>query len=161
MCLIRNQVNSHEFRGFKSLLLRQIIEHNMTAIRNNEKLKGFVRNTLGCGCPEEVFEKIDVSMHLAVGHEKEVTRIVVGDTLLIYIIGPEPYGDFIDRVESVGLAAKNDRDTNNYNRFRLVISGFEDYVRQREASERFSELFKMDAKMHIHFVSQELVEGLS
>jgi hypothetical protein len=133
----------------------------MTAIRNNENLKGFVRNTLGCGCPEEVFEKIDLSMHLAVGHEKEVTRIVVGDTLLIYIIGPEPYGDFIDRVESIGLAAKNDRDTNNYNRFRLVISGFEDDVRQREASERFSELFKMDAKMHIHFVSQELVDGLS
>ena len=161
MCLIRNQVNSHEFRGFKSLLLRQIIEHIMTAIRNNEKLKGFVRNTLGCGCPEEVFEKIDISMHLAVGHEKEVTRIVVGDTLLIYIIGPEPYGDFIDRVESISLAAKNDRDTNNYNRFRLVISGFEDDVRQREASERFSELFKMDEKMHIHFVSQELVDGLS
>jgi hypothetical protein len=133
----------------------------MTAIRNNENLKGFVRNTFGCGCHEEVFEKIDVSMYLAVGHEKEVTRIVVGDTLLIYIIAPEPYGDFIDRVESIGLAAKNDRDTNNYNRFRLVISGFEDDVRQREASERFSELFKMDAKMHIHFVSQELVDGLS
>jgi hypothetical protein len=108
-----------------------------------------------------VFEKIDVSRHLAVEHEKEVTRIVVGDTLLIYIIGPESYGDFIDRVESVGLAGKNDRDTNNYNRFRLVVSGFEDDVRQREASERFSELFKMDAKMHIHFVNQELVEGLS
>ena len=70
----------------------------MTAIRNNEKLKGFVRNTLGCGCPEEVFEKIDVSMYLAVGHEKEVTRIVVGDTLLIYIIAPETYGDLIDGI---------------------------------------------------------------
>jgi hypothetical protein len=108
-----------------------------------------------------VFEKIDVSRHLAVEHEKEVTRIVVGDTLLIYIIGPEPYGEFIDRVASVGLAGKNDRDMNNYNRFRLVVSVFEDDVRQREASERFSELFKMDAKMHIHFVNQELVEGLS
>ena len=161
MCLIRNQVNSHEFRGFKSLLLRQIIEHIMTAIWNNEKIKGFVKNTLGCGCPEEVFEKIDVSRVRAAGHGKEVTRIVVGDTLLIYIIGPEPYGDLIDRVESFGLAGKNDRDTNNYNRFRLVVSGFEDDVRQAEASERFSESFKKDAKMHIHFVSQELVEGLS
>ena len=160
MCLIRNQVNSHEFRGFKSLLLRQMIEHNMTAAWNNEKLKGFVKNTLGCGCPEKVFEKIDVSRVQAVGHEKEVTRIVVGDTLLIYIIGPEPYGDLIDRVESVSLAGKNDRDTNNYNRFRLVVSGFEDVVRQVEVSERFSESFKMDAKMHIHFVNLELVEGL-
>ncbi|MDB4575892.1 hypothetical protein N9112_02925 [bacterium] len=133
----------------------------MTAIRNNEKLKGFVRNTLGCGCPEEVFEKIDVSMYLAVGHEKEVTRIVVGDTLLIYIIAPETYGDLIDGIESLGLAGKKDRDINNYNRFRLVVSGLEGDVRQREASEHFSEFFKMDAKMHIHFVNQELVEGLS
>jgi hypothetical protein len=161
MCLIRNQVNSHEFRGFKSLLLRQIIELNMTAIWNNEKLKGFVKNTLGCGCPEKVFEKIDVSRVHVAGHGTEVTRIVIGDTLLIYIIGPESYGDLIDRFESVSLAGKNDRDTNNYNRFRLVVSGFEDDVRQAKASERFSESFKMDAKMHLHFVSQELVEGLS
>jgi hypothetical protein len=133
----------------------------MTAIWNNIKLKGFVKNTLGCGCPEKVFEKIDVSSVLAVGPEKEVTRIVVGDTLLIYIISSEPYGDLIDRVEAAGLAGKDDRDTNNYNRFRLVVSCVEHDVRQGEASERFSVLFEMDAKMHVHFVDRELVEGLS
>ena len=73
----------------------------MTTIWNNEKLKVFVKNTLGCGCPEKVFEKIEVSKHLTEEHEKEITRIVVGDTLLIYVIPPEPSGEFVDRKNGV------------------------------------------------------------
>ena len=132
----------------------------MTAIWNNENLKAFVKNALGCGCPEKVFEKIDVSKLLTVEHGKEITRIVVGETLLIYIIRTESSGNFVDSVESIGLAGKADRDTNNYNRFRLVVSGFEDDVQQGKVSERFSESFNSDEKMHIHFVNQELVDGL-
>ena len=133
----------------------------MTASWNNEKIKVFVKNTLGCGCPEKVFEKIDVSKLPTVEHEKEITRIVVGDTLLIYVIRPEPSGNFVDSVESIGLAGKTDRDINNYNRFRLVVSSFEDEVQQEKVSERFSKTFNTDDKMHIHFVNQELVEGLN
>ena len=133
----------------------------MTASWNNEKIRVFVKNTLGCGCPEKVFEKIDVSKLPTVGHEKEITRIVVGDTLLIYVIRPEPSGNFVDSVESIGLAGKTDRDINNYNRFRLVVSNFEDEVQQEKVSERFSKTFNTDDKMHIHFVNQELVEGLN
>lgn len=133
----------------------------MTAILDNEKIKVFVKNTLGCGCPEKVFEKIDVSKLLTVKLEKEITRIVVGDTLLIYVIHPEPSGDFVDSVESIGLAGKTDRDTNKYNRFRLVVSGFDDDVQQEKVSKRFSKSFNSDEKMHIHFVNQELVDGLS
>ncbi len=132
----------------------------MTASWNNEKLKVFVKNTLGCGCPEKVFAKIDVSKLTTVEHEKEITRIVVGDTLVIYIIRLESSGAFVDSVELIGLAGKADRDTNNYNRFRLVISSFEDDVQQERVSERFSKLFNTDEKMHIHFVSQKLLEGL-
>ncbi len=133
----------------------------MTASWNNEKIKVFVKNTLGCGCPEKVFEKIDVSKLPTVEHEKEITRIVVGDTLLIYIIRPEPSGNFVDSVESIGLAGKTDRDTNSYNRFRMVLSSFEDETQQEEVAGRFSKLFNTDEKMHLHFVNQELVDGLS
>lgn len=133
----------------------------MTAIWNNEKLKVFVKNTLGCGCPEKVFEKIDVSELLTEEYDKEITRIVVGDTLLIYIIGPELSGYYVDSIESIGLAGKNDRDANNYNRFRLVVSSFEDEVQQEKVSDGFSKSFDTDEKMHIHFVKQKLIEGLN
>lgn len=132
----------------------------MTAVWNNEKIKVFVKDTLGCGCPEKVFEKIDVGKRQADEHEKDVIRIVVGDTLLIYLIRPELYADLADSVVSIGLAGKADRDTNNYNRFRLVVSGFEDDVQQVKVSDRFSKLFNEDEKMHIHFVNQDLLEGL-
>ena len=132
----------------------------MNTVWNNEKIKVFVKDTLGCGCPEKVFEKIDVSKLQTVENEKEITRIVVGGTLLIYVIRPKLPGDFVDSVEAIGLAGKNDRDTNNYNRFRLVVSGFEDEVQQGKVAGRFSALFNTDEKMHIHFVDQELVDGL-
>jgi hypothetical protein len=133
----------------------------MTASWNNEKIKVFVKNTLGCGCPEKVFEKIDVSKLQALEHKKEITRIVVGDTLLVYVIRPELSGNFVDIVEAIGLAGKTDRDTNHYNRFRLVVSGFDDELQQGNAAGRFSKAFNTDEKMHIHFVAQEMVDGLS
>ena len=133
----------------------------MTTAWDYEKLKVFVKNTLGCGCPEKVFEKIDVSKRPVVADEKDIIRIVVGDTLLIYIIRPEPPDDFVDSVESIGLAGKTDRDTNNYNRFRLVVSSFEDNAQQEKVAGLFSKLFNTDEKMHIHFVDQELVDGVS
>jgi hypothetical protein len=133
----------------------------MTASWNNEKIKVFVKNTLGCSCPEKVFEKIEVSRLLTLEHEKQITRIVVGDTLLIYVIRPELPGNFVDSVEAIGLAGKNDRDTNNYNRFRLVVSGFEDDGQQEKVAGRFSHVFNTDEKMHIHCVDQALVDGLS
>lgn len=131
----------------------------MTASWSDEKIKVFVKNTLGCNCPAKVFEKIDVSRLLTL--DQEITRIVVGDTLLIYLIRPELPGNFIESVEAIALAGKNDRDTNSYNRFRLVVSGFDDDVQQERVSARFSSLLNTDEKMHIHFVDQELLDGLS
>ena len=122
---------------------------------DNEKLKAFVKNTLGCGCPEKVFKKIDVSKLLTVVDEEDATRIVVGDTLLIYVIRPITSANFFDSVESIGLAGKADRDANSYNRFRLVVSGIEDGVQQEKVSERFSKSFNTDEKMHIHFVDKD------
>jgi len=133
----------------------------MTVIWNNEKLKVFVKDTLGCGCPEKVFEKIDVSDLRIEEHDKEITRIVVGDTLLIYVICPELSGKYAESIKSIGLAGKNDRDANNYNRFRLVVPGFVDEVQKDEVSANFSRSFNTDEKMHIHFVDQELIDGLN
>jgi hypothetical protein len=131
----------------------------MMASGDNEKIKVFVRNTLGCDCPEKVFEKIDVSKLPIAAYEKEATRIVVGDRLLIYIIHPEPSANVVDSVEEISLAGKVDRDTNNYNRFRLVVAGFEDDEQQEKVLGCFSKSFDNDEKMHIHFVNQEMIEG--
>ena len=126
---------------------------------NHEKIKEFVRDTLGCSCPDQVFEKIDISKQSTESYAKEVTRIVIGDTLLIYLVCSEPAENLITKVEVIGSAGKADRDTNNYNRFRLVISNFDCVDQKEEISKRFLKVFD-DEKMHIHFVSEGLLEGL-
>jgi len=69
--------------------------------------------------------------------------------------------DFAESVAAIGLAGKMDRDANHYNRFRLVVSDFGDALQQREVAGHFSKSFNTDEKMHIHFVDQELLDGLS
>jgi len=132
----------------------------MDTVWNDEKLKEFVQNTLGCGCPEEVFEKIEVDRHLVEGYPGELTRIVVGDTLLIYVVRPDPGNNFADRVDLFGLAGKTDRDTNKYNRFRLVVAFAEGFTQKDHVSERFFIAFGTDEKMHLHFVSEKFLKGL-
>ena len=130
----------------------------MTATWNNKKLKTFIKETLGCGCHDEVFEKIDLSKHEVEGCSRELTRIVAGDKLLIYVI-PWKEDNLCDLVELVGIAGKRDRDASSYNRFRLVLSVTEGVEKIDHVSLHFSNFFAADEKMHIHFVSNELVEG--
>ena len=132
----------------------------MTILWNKEKIKGFVKNTLGCGCPDKVFQKIDISELPVVVHEQQITRIVIGNTLLIHIIPPGFSSVLVDSVESLALAGKNDRDRNSYNRFRLVVSGYDDDFLRQRISACFSELFSDDRKMHIHFINRALVDDL-
>jgi len=126
---------------------------------NEERIKVFVRDTLGCTCPEKVFEKIDVSEHKNETHAQEITRIVIGDTLLIYIMHPDSADDLVGGVEAIGSGGKIDRDTHGYNRFRLVVADDERSVQRDKVAACFSSVF-VDEKMHIHFVHEALIAGL-
>ena len=128
---------------------------------NGIKIKTFVKDTLGCGCPEKVFEKIDVSKRRMQEHAVEITRIVVGDTLLIYIIHAESVDDQTDFVVPFGTAGKNDRDTQGFNRFRLVVTDDGNLIRRDKVTECFARSFSSDEKMHLHFVDEEMIAALS
>jgi hypothetical protein len=133
----------------------------MTVLWDSEKIKAFIKGTLGCRCPEKVFEKIDISEWMTAEHEKKIIRIVVGDTLVIYIVRPLDSDALTDGLEAIALAGKSDRDINHFNRFRLVVSGVEGDDRRAIVAERFKKLFAIDDKMHIHFVEQQMIDGLS
>ena len=132
----------------------------MADMWGNEKLKAFVKDTLGCGCPDKVFEKIDVSKIQIETHAEDLIRIVVGDTLLIYIVRLLLEDQFVGSVEAIGSAGRVDRDANNYNRFRLVLTGVEGFVKKDKITECFSKAFDEDEKTHIHFVDENLIAGL-
>jgi len=59
----------------------------MTATFDHEKAKSFVRDTLGCQCPDSVFDQIDYQENADIlGKDVIVKRLLVGTAILILAI---------------------------------------------------------------------------
>jgi len=122
----------------------------MTTMWNNNKIIEFVRGTLGCACPEEVFEKIEAGKAAIAQFAAETTRIVVGDRLLIYIVFPQSLSELCANIGEAAVMGKNDRDAHRYNRFRLVVISDKDSDSSAEAITRFAEAAGSDEKFYRH-----------
>ncbi len=123
------------------------MNHNL----RDEKITAFVRNVLGCGCPDEVFRKIEVSEIELVS--AKATRIVVGDTLLIYILPDTPVEVVTSHIGKLIDSGKQDRDSHGYNRFRLVAHSSDRKELEEYATAEFSAATAGDEKLHLHFVT--------
>lgn len=125
-------------------------------------LRAFVRGALGCGCPDSVFERIETGTLaedvFVAGHGR---RIVVGDTLLIYIIRPASLAALCGQVGRVAVRGRRDRDEHGYNRFRLVLASGVDTAAQGTLAAEFTDAAGADARLHIHFVPPEAVATLT
>jgi hypothetical protein len=132
----------------------------MTNVLNEEKLTSFVKQTLGCRCPEEVFTSIH-SHPMRTGElPGAATRIVVGDTLLIYLVPTASIRDLVDNLAEVADSGRRDRDSNGYNRFRLVVAANSGASERDAATATFAAEAGDDANMHIHFVDPATVLDL-
>jgi len=76
-----------------------------------------VRNTLGCTCPDEIFEQIE--------YAKETTdtlkQITLGNRLLLYIWKTENQTALETELPILLAQGKAERDRRGLNRFRLVV----------------------------------------
>ena len=90
-------------------------------VDSKDSLITFIKNTLGCRCPEEVFENIDVKFIRPIENVGEFARVVVGNTLLVYVYCDGQLGDVISSIEQTTNKGRDDRNKNKYNRFRLVL----------------------------------------
>ncbi len=127
---------------------------------NDQNITEFVRGVLGCGCPDEVFKKIEVHRDYKLGLSLSTTRINIGDTLLIYIVRPVSSEELQDTIKNIVLVGREDRNSNSFNRFRLVIVGDEKGLDSDITTRTFAVEIGEDEKMHIHFVKVEVVDGL-
>ncbi len=110
-------------------------------------IREFVREILGCGCPEEVFNKIEIRKN----PEKQISgELVIGDRLFIRLIESSqltsPDTQLIQHVKA-GIA---DRDKNGFNRFRLVIASENPTQDQKSFSDIITRLESLDEKAHVH-----------
>jgi len=114
-------------------------------------LERFVRDTLGCTCPDAVFESI-VIQHDDAAVPLRHTRLVVGERLLIYLLeGPAGRVAPADvaRLAGRGLAERNER---GFNRFRLVVEWDRPVQEPGEFVASFSSVAGRDDRAHLHVI---------
>lgn len=123
---------------------------------NLSRVRSLVRDKLGCGCPESVFDDILVgcpAVFEPIAKELAEVQILVGKRLLISVVSTsrERFTDVI--VERCLKRGKALRDKHRLNRFRLVLIGEPSEYPIDEWSKRFCE----DECLHLHVLPKSMV----
>jgi len=112
-------------------------------------LKKFVREDLGCGCPEEVFEDLIVGVPAVFRRDDPafLLEVLVGGRLFIGVTkqGEEAFQE--SEIQDLLLAGKEIRDRHGLNRFRLaILSSSVDSAIELPVDEYTG----IDDKIHLH-----------
>ncbi len=112
----------------------------------------FIREVLGCGCPDEVLRSIRrTNAHELPKRSLSYDRVDVGGRLLIYLV---------DTRESIAqstivqllVAGRQERDQREFNRFRLVLAAapsglsFLSELAERAVARQWA----VDERVHVH-----------
>jgi hypothetical protein len=121
-----------------------------------ERIKHFIQHALGCSCPEEVFQSIDVRSNLRLSSFITLdSAIIIGNRLLVSIAEGGSAGCIEEHLPALVAAGRKERDEKGLNRFRLVLV-FDDPEKVRPGVERqFEELRGSDEKVHLHVISRK------
>jgi hypothetical protein len=126
-------------------------------IAGNEaaSIKTFVRDTLGCKCPDSVFSEIARGL-LEIPTDAgplAVERILVGARLLIYLLHTDDSALTAASLPDLLALGRRERDAAGYHRFRLVLSGEIGAHARRDLDAVFERERQGDDNVHLHIVS--------
>ena len=122
---------------------------------DNKAIKEFVRKTLGCDCPEEVFKYIDY--RTAVDIDENILldyEINIGNRLLIFVAGIDEVDSLRPVLSKLVQAGATKRDQKKFNRFRLVLLTARANDVVEEALGIFNS-FVIDEKVHLHVIDKD------
>ena len=120
-----------------------------------ERIKHFVRHTLGCTCPEEVFRSIDVRTAIRLGNFITLdSAIIIGNRLLVYIAEAGSSGCIEEHLPVLLAAGIQEREEKGLNRFRLVLAANAPEEIRLLAVRQFEELRGHDEKVHLHVIEK-------
>ena len=123
-------------------------------------LARFVRDVLGCACPDEVLRAIHVGRgRLVPRFDVEVTRLDVGGRLLVWVVpapAPRKLRSAVAAAVEAGIA---ERDRRAFNRFRLVLTTDTPAAFEQPARDAFAACGVIDERVHLHVVSVEDCPG--
>ena len=122
---------------------------------DNDNIRIFVRNTLGCSCPEEVFRTIQCVPGVRLRDDITLdAALLIGNRLLVYVFEPTNSSDIQQHLAFLVTSGKKERDTRGLNRFRLVIVTDEGEDPQL-LKNTFDTLADKDEKVHLHMISKK------
>jgi hypothetical protein len=123
---------------------------------NNEKIKLFVIQTLGCACPEEVFQYIHCQHNIKLNDDILLhNKINIGNRLLIYVVEINNPDSIKRNLPLIIQAGKNERESSGLNRFRLVIATERVDQIKHIADSVFNNLKDKDEKIHLHIIHKK------
>jgi hypothetical protein len=110
------------------------------------EVKTFVQRTLGCSCPEEVFDRIAVDS----GAGEVSHRIRIGGRLLVYILEASRASDISSAVAAALQEGVRERDRDHFNRLRARCRVAQPRANRRDRAAAFSSSPARDEKTHLH-----------
>jgi hypothetical protein len=120
-------------------------------------IERFVRDTLGCQCPDEVFRRVEVAPLPVPAGGATGRRLVVGDRLLIHIVVAPDRADEPGWIERAALAGRDERDRLAYNRYRLVVASTAETADRTSLEQRFAGALAGDERAHLHVLAADLL----
>lgn len=142
------------------ICIRLFFKTDYAPMINKENIKTFVQQTLGCGCPEEVFHYIDCQVNSKLHDTVSGSKINIGNRLLIYVVevnNPDSLNHTLPFLFDIG---KKERDGKGFNRFRLVLATDAFNEIKQVAEDIFKDIDK-DEKVHLHIVLKNSIPVFS
>lgn len=127
----------------------------------HQELAGFIRDGLGCGCPDEVLDDLRVDPHPVAFAGLPVDAVVsVGGRLLVGVCVSRPWDEMDAQLEQCLATGRRLRDEGGYNRFRLVVVTGETEVARPALERSFKRFQDRDARLHLHVVEPGILPDL-
>ncbi len=124
-------------------------------------IAAFARDSLGCGCPAEVFDRIQESRLDLPGLPDPAQRFTIGGRLLVYLVAQADPKVALTHLAAWVAMGRAERDARGMNRLRLAIAADDPEALAPRLQARFEVLPALDSRLHLHVLPSGVVAGLS
>jgi hypothetical protein len=121
----------------------------MKKLSNKGDLIRLIQDMLGCGCPVEVFEHIQ--MEWIRTNDISMLQLILGNKLLVWMVDRVKMDTPKDKASKLLEQGRIERDSRQLNRFRLVLVG---ELSEPEAEELQKLPETKSDKVHLHILPQ-------
>ena len=123
-------------------------------------IKSFVQHTLGCTCPDTIFDRQEIENGITISGVDNCVKLCIGEKLLIYMVTIETINNLSTSITSILTEGRNERDSRHLNRFRLVLVADDVEAISYDAHKVFDSIDDLDDKVHLHILSGRECEML-